>query len=172
MGTVAFYTCGEASEGRPVSFHTERSDTSKPLMPTRRPITAKTLWAPTESWGVPDAQALELIDYPGKIGREGKRPRFRLSPRQQKALAYLLEIDQALRAVRGEPGPWLRRKLAPAPFAGRTPVDFMAEGGFDAMPEVLRVVARDALRAAAKKSYAWRLGGPVYARGRSRRSVS
>jgi hypothetical protein len=30
-----------------------------------------------ERWRVPDAIALELIEYPGKLGASGKRPRFR-----------------------------------------------------------------------------------------------
>ncbi len=91
-------------------------------------IAAKTLWALTESWGLPDAKALELIGYSGRLGRDGKRPHFRLSTRQQRVLRYLLEIDGALRAVHGTPGPWLQRKLAGAPFQGRAPIDFMTGG--------------------------------------------
>ncbi len=42
-----------------------------------------------ERWRVPDAIALELIEFPGKLGKEGKRPRFRFTTRQQRIASYL-----------------------------------------------------------------------------------
>jgi hypothetical protein len=67
-------------------------------------IPGKAFWSLMDAWHVPDAQAPDLIGYPGKLGRDGKRPRSR---QQAKLLAYLLEIDQALRAVDQDPGVWL-----------------------------------------------------------------
>ena len=37
-----------------------------------------------ERWRIPDAMALELIEFPGKLGASGKRPRFRFTTRQQR----------------------------------------------------------------------------------------
>ena len=48
---------------------------------------------------VPDATALELIEFPGKVGKEGKRPRFRFTTRQLRITSYLPEIDAALPAA-------------------------------------------------------------------------
>ena len=45
-----------------------------------------------------DADALGLIDYPGKLGASGKRPRFHLTTRQTKLAGYLPEIQAALAA--------------------------------------------------------------------------
>jgi hypothetical protein len=32
---------------------------------------------------------LELIKFPGKLGKEGKRPRFRFTTQQQRITSYL-----------------------------------------------------------------------------------
>ena len=53
-------------------------------------------------WHVPDEVGLELIGFPGKIGRSGKRPRFRFSTKQQRTTAYLAQIDAALEAAHME----------------------------------------------------------------------
>jgi hypothetical protein len=37
-----------------------------------------------ERWRIPGAMALELIEFPGKLGASGKRPRFRFTTRQQR----------------------------------------------------------------------------------------
>ena len=103
-----------------------------------------------DAWHVADAQALELIGYPGKLGRDGKRPRFRLTTLQAKRLGFLLEIDRALRAINLDPIVWIHRKQRGAPFSGRSPLAFMICGEQAAMAEVVRVVAKMALRAAAK----------------------
>ena len=114
--------------------------------------TGKAFWALMAAWRVADAEALELIGFPGKLGRDGKRPRFRLTTRQAKALGFLQEIDQALRAINQDPVGWLHRKQRSAPFSGRSPLAFMLAGGQEAMTEVNRFVARMAFRAAAKQS--------------------
>jgi hypothetical protein len=72
-----------------------------------------------ERWHVPDATALELIEFPGKLGKEGKRPRFRFTTRQLRITSYLPEIDAALPAA-GKDQTWLHRKIRRSPFsAGR-----------------------------------------------------
>jgi hypothetical protein len=122
-----------------------------PVSARPRPMmTGQMFWRLMDAWHVPDAQALELIGYPGKLGRDGKRPRFRLTTRQAKLLGYLLEIDHALRAVNLDPAVWLHRKQRGAPFSGRSPVEFMVEGEQPAMTDVLRFVTKKAFRAAAK----------------------
>jgi hypothetical protein len=54
-----------------------------------------------ERWRVPDATALELIEFPGKLGKEGMRPRFRFTTRQKRITSYLPEIDDAHAATGG-----------------------------------------------------------------------
>ena len=54
---------------------------------------------PHECWHVPVATALELIEFPGKLGASGKRPRFRFTTRQRRITSYLSEIDAALAAA-------------------------------------------------------------------------
>jgi hypothetical protein len=51
--------------------------------------------------------ALELIEFPGKLGKEGKRPRFRFTTRQQRIASYLPEIDAVLSAAGNDQTPWL-----------------------------------------------------------------
>jgi hypothetical protein len=60
-----------------------------------------------ERWRVPAAIALELIEFPGKLGKEGNRPRFRFATRQQRIASYLSEIDAVLAAT-GNDHVWLR----------------------------------------------------------------
>jgi hypothetical protein len=69
-----------------------------------------------ERWHIPDATALELIEFPGKLGVSGKRPRFRLTTRQQRITSYLPEIDAALVAA-GKDQAWLHRKVRGAPLS-------------------------------------------------------
>jgi hypothetical protein len=115
-------------------------------------MTGKSFWSLMDAWHVPDAQALELISFPGKLGRNGKRPRFRLTTRQAKLLGCLLEIDQALRVIDLDPVVWLHHKQRGAPFSRRSPLEFMVEGEQPAMTDVLRFVAKMAFRAAARTS--------------------
>jgi hypothetical protein len=98
-------------------------------------------------WQVPDAAALGLIEYPGKLGSDGKRPRFRFTSRQQRISSYLPEIDTALSAA-GLGHAWLHRKIRGAPFVRRSPIEHMIAGGTDAIADVLRHINRIAMREA------------------------
>ena len=71
-------------------------------------------------WHIPDATALELIEFPGKLGMSGKRPRFRFTTRQQRITSYLPEIDAALVAAGKDQVPESGR-------AGRTPEELARE---------------------------------------------
>jgi hypothetical protein len=106
----------------------------------------KTFWSLMERWRVPGVEALELIEFWGKTGKSGRRPRFRLNTKQQRTLSYLTEIDAALNAA-GEEAGWLHRKVRGKPLSGRSPLAYMIEGGQEAMADVLRVLAGKALRA-------------------------
>lgn len=101
-------------------------------------------------WRVPDATALELIEFPGKLGKEGKRPRFRFTTRQQRTTSYLPEIDAALAAAGKDPG-WLHRKISAAPFSRRSPIEHMVQHGMQGMADVLRVLTRAAMQAALRE---------------------
>jgi hypothetical protein len=100
-----------------------------------------------ERWGVPDARALELIDFPGQPGKSGKRPRFRFTTHQQRITSFLPEIEAALRAAGKDPA-WLHRAQRAAPFRGRTPLDHMIHDGLEGFADVLRALNRAVLRAA------------------------
>jgi hypothetical protein len=94
-----------------------------------------------ERWHVPDATALELIEFPGKLGASGKRPRFRFTTRQQRITSYLPEIDAALAAA-GKDQAWLHRKIHAPPFARRTPIEHMVMHGMAGMANVLQALNR------------------------------
>jgi hypothetical protein len=85
-----------------------------------------------ERWRVPDAQALELLEFAGKIGKSGKRPRFRFSPHQKRLTTYLADIDAALAAA-GESPAWLAQTNR---SGGKAPLAFMIGSGMDAMAEM------------------------------------
>ena len=89
-----------------------------------------------ERWRVPDAMALDLIEFPGKIGASGKRPRFRFATRQQRITSFLVELNSALAAA-GQDPTWLHRKNRAPPFNGRTPLSLML-GGRSGLGDVLR----------------------------------
>jgi hypothetical protein len=116
-----------------------------PPEPLGRFMSASHFWELMERWKVPDSMALELIDYSGKIGASGKRPRFRFNPHQKRITSYLPEIDSAM-AIGGEDISWLHKKIRIHPFKGRTPIAFMVETGMDGMGEVLRFLTEAALR--------------------------
>jgi hypothetical protein len=103
-----------------------------------------------ESWCVPNATALELIEFPGKLGASGKRPRFRFTTRQQRITSYLPEIDAALAAA-GKDQAWLHRKIQAPPFSRGTPLEHMVTHGMEGMAEVLQILNRAVLRAALAK---------------------
>jgi hypothetical protein len=89
-----------------------------------------------DRWKVADAEALELIRFAGKLGKSGKRPRFRFITRQARLVSYLLEVDSALAAV-GYDEAWLHRRVRAAPYSGRPPLSYMIEGQEPAIADVL-----------------------------------
>lgn len=123
----------------------EEGEVSPP--PLGRVLSARQFWELMERWGVPDATALELIGFSGKIGASGKRPRFKFGTRQQRITSYLREIDAAL-ASAGKDSSWLQRRIREAPFSHRTPAEHMVENGVDGLADVLRFLNRLAMRAA------------------------
>jgi hypothetical protein len=108
-------------------------------------VSSRAFWELVDRLQIPDANALEVIGYPGKIGAAGKRPRFRLSTRQTKLALHLPEIEAALQAI-GEPPSWLRRRNRSAPFSDRAPLEWMAEQGGDGLAGLLRFLNRAVLR--------------------------
>ncbi len=98
------------------------------------------------AWGIPDRQALELIGFPGKVGKSGTRPRFRLNTKQTRLVSYLQEIQAALAAVDRDAA-WLHRRIRTKPCLGQSPLTHMIQGGETAMADVLRMLSRDSLRA-------------------------
>jgi hypothetical protein len=117
-----------------------------PKLPGRA-LSSAQFWALMERWKVPDAVALELIQFPGKIGNSGKRPRFRFTTKQGRLTSYMAEIDAALAVTERDPA-WLHRKSRSAPFSGKTPIDHMVEQGEAGMTDVLRELNGGALKAA------------------------
>ncbi|MEJ0018936.1 MAG: hypothetical protein WDN25_20710 [Acetobacteraceae bacterium] len=115
--------------------------------PPSRALSARQFWEVMERWRVPDATALDLIEFPGKLGKEGKRPRFRFTTKQQRIASYLPEIEAAL-AGSGKDAAWLHRPIAAAPFSRRSPIDHMLAHGRDGMADVLNTLNRQAMRAA------------------------
>jgi hypothetical protein len=110
-----------------------------------RPLTSRAFWQAVDRLQIADADALGLIDYPGKLGASGKRPRFHLTTRQTKLAGYLPEIEAALAAA-GQTTAWLRRPIRSEPFAGRPPVKLMAEQPGEGAAAVLQFLNRAALR--------------------------
>jgi hypothetical protein len=115
--------------------------------PPVRVLSARQFWRLMERWRIPDATALELIEFPGKLGKEGKRPRFRFTTRQARITSYLPEIDAALEAT-GQDQAWLHRKIATPPFNRRSPIEHMLARKTDGMTDVLRALNREAMRVA------------------------
>jgi hypothetical protein len=108
-------------------------------------MSSAAFWRLVDRLQLPDAEALELIAYAGKIGPSGKRPRFRLSTRQAHLASYLPEIEVALQAI-GEPPGWLLRSNHSVPFRGCAPIKLMAERGGESMGDVLQFLTRAVLR--------------------------
>jgi len=100
-----------------------------------------------ERWNVPDTIALELIEFPGKLGASGKRPRFRFTTRQRRIASYLPEIDAAL-AASGKDHNWLHRNLQAPPFSRRTALEHMVANAMEGMADVLQLLNRAVMRAA------------------------
>jgi hypothetical protein len=128
-------------------------ETVQPDMPRRssgRVLSARQFWGLMERWRIPDATALELIEFPGKLGKEGKRPRFRFTSRQQRITSYLPEIDEALKAT-GQDKAWLHREIVTPPFDRRSPIEHMLARKMDGMTDVLRALNREAMRTALRR---------------------
>jgi hypothetical protein len=121
-----------------------------PPRPLGRGLSARQFWDLMERWGVPDATALELIEFPGKLGKDGKRPRFRFTTRQQRITSFLPEIDAALTSA-GKDQTWLHRKIRSLPFSRRSPIEHMVRHGMDGLADVLQVLNRAAMQAALAK---------------------
>ena len=99
---------------------------------------------------MPDSMALELIEFPGKLGASGKRPRFKFTTRQRRITSYLPEIDVALVASGKDPR-WLHSKINSAPFSRRSPIEHMAAHGMEGMTDVLKLLNRAVMRASLSK---------------------
>ena len=123
----------------------EGAEVSPP--PLGRVLSAPQFWELMERWRIPDATALELIGFSGKLGASGKRPRFRFTTRQQRITSYLPEIDAAL-ASAGKDQSWLHHKIKDTPFSRRTPIEHMVAHGMDGLADVLRFLNRLAMKAA------------------------
>jgi hypothetical protein len=108
-------------------------------------MSSSDFWRIVDRLQIPDAEALELIGYPGKAGRAGQRPRFRLSSRQTRLASYLPEVEAALRAI-GESSAWLKRKNKAPPFGGRAPLEWMAEQNGQGVAKVLQFLNLALLR--------------------------
>ncbi len=115
-----------------------------------RVLSPRQFWDLMERWHVSDATALELIEFPGKLGASGKRPRFRFTTHQQRITSYLPEIDAALAAA-GKDAGWLHRRIGGAPFSRRSPIDHMITHGMAGIADVLQFLNRAAMRAALSK---------------------
>jgi hypothetical protein len=100
------------------------------------PMSSAEFWRLVDRLGISDADALDLIGYPGKLPPSGKRPRFRLTTRQTR---------MALEAI-GETPAWLRQRNRSAPFSGKAPLAVMADGSGDGIGVVMRFLTRLALR--------------------------
>ena len=121
---------------------------SQPLGPI---LSSRQFWDLMERWHIPDATALELIEFPGKLGASGKRPRFRFTTRQKRITSYLPEIDAALVAA-GKDQAWLHRKIRGAPMSGRPPIEHMVAHGMGGMADVLQLLNRATMRVALTKA--------------------
>jgi hypothetical protein len=108
-------------------------------------LSTSEFWDVMQRWHIPDRQALELIEYPGRLGAAGKRPRFRLTTRQRRLTSYLAEIDAVLPAAGKQPE-WLQQPINAAPFARRAPIEHMLRRGMAGMADLLQFLSREAMR--------------------------
>ena len=110
-------------------------------------LSSRQFWDLMQHWAVSDEVALQLIQFPGKLGADGKRPRFRFTTRQQRITSYLPEIDAALAGSGVGPG-WLHRKIRTSPFSGRTPIEHIVALGLDGLSDVMQVLNRAVMKQA------------------------
>ena len=116
--------------------------------PSRASANTKAFWSLMEQWGIPDATALELIGFAGKIGKSGKRPRFRLNTQQVQLLEYLHELGRAAGMAHCSASAWLDCRQRTVPMNGRTPLETIMQDGATTIPILLRNLNRDAMRKA------------------------
>jgi uncharacterized protein (DUF2384 family) len=102
----------------------------------QKPATAAAFWALMARWGIPDAEALQLIGQP--LSASGKRPWFALNPEQAGRLEMLREIDRHATDIYQDAGEWLRRPNQTTMFAGMPPIILMAQEGREGTEAVLR----------------------------------
>ena len=105
---------------------------------------------------MPDVTALELIGFSGKLGKSGKRPRFRLNTHQVQVLEYLQELGRAAEMAHGSASDWLNHRQHAAPMNGRTPIQTIAQDGPAAVATLFRNLNRAAMRRALKPTGAAR----------------
>jgi hypothetical protein len=130
---------------------TDRPESPAPSRaPSRASANTKAFWSLMERWGIPDATALELIGFAGKIGKSGKRPRFRLNTHQVELLEYLQELDRTAETAHGSASRWLNNRQRAAPMNGRTPVQTIVQDGATVISILLRNLNREAMRKALK----------------------
>jgi hypothetical protein len=55
---------------------------------------SSTFWSLIDRLHVPDDQALELVAYDGKLPTTGRRPRFKLSPEQERIVSTLVPTSR------------------------------------------------------------------------------
>jgi hypothetical protein len=72
------------------------------------PVTGAAFWALMDRWGIPDDQALRLIERPPSAS--GRRSQFALSTDQAEWLDQLREIDLYASGVYQKAGGWLTAK--------------------------------------------------------------
>ena len=116
--------------------------------PSRASANTKAFWSLMEQWGIPDATALELIGFAGKIGKSGKRPRFRVNTQQVQLLEYLQELGRAAETTYCRASAWLGRHQRGTPMNGTTPLETIMQDGATTIPILLRNLNRDAMRKA------------------------
>lgn len=114
-------------------------------------ITGAAFWALMDRWAVTDEAALRMIAGPVPA-RQGVRPRFRLRGAQLDAYELLRSIDRHLEDLFGASRTWLSAPIGDKPFARRTPLAFMAEGGPRAVAQTLRHLERQAFKASLERS--------------------
>jgi hypothetical protein len=121
-----------------------------PPRPLGRVVSSRQFWDIMQRWRIPDATALDLTEFPGKLGKEGRRPRFRFTTRQKRITSYLPEIGAALMAA-GKDQTWLHRKIQGQPFSRRTPIEQMVARRMECMADILQALNRAAMQAALTK---------------------
>jgi hypothetical protein len=103
-------------------------------------MTSRAFWEVVDRLELRDADALRLIDCPGKIKGPYRRPRLHLTLRQAWLAGYLLKIEAALRAS-GRSPEWLQKPNRAALFLGRAPIRLMTDRLGEGAIEVLQFLA-------------------------------